>query len=963
MTRTNSHPILFLFGAPRLERNGAPVELDTRKALALIAYLALTRTPHSRDALATLLWEDYDQSRARAALRRTLSVLHSALGDEQLDIDRENISLNPRALLWVDIYEFQKRIAEPNTHKHPPSEVCPRCIAPLSEAVALYRDDFMAGFTLRDAPNFDEWQFFQSEGLRRDLAGALEKLTRHHSAASEFDLAIVYAHRWLALDPLHEPTHRHLMLLYAATGQRAAALRQYQECERVLKSDLGVAPLEETTRLYEAIRRGDGAKQGAEEKGNVPRGEATQSPPLSRSPSPTQPMVGRDPELDALSDAYSHVRGDGYWVTIEGEAGIGKTRLAEAFLAYAQSQGAFTLTARCYEGGTNLAYAPFIDGIRAALGQPERAARVKNVPAHILAEAARLFPELRELLPRSVSLPPLDSPGAQSRFFEGVSTLLLTLAQGKTPGILFLDDLQWGDAASLDLLLYLAQRLRGHPLFMVTTLRGEEMPANHRLFQSLADQQRTGRARRIVLERLNAEAVVELARKLAGASEETGKRLARETEGLPFFVVEYLAAMQNAPGEALPSNVRNLLHSRLTHVSETGAQALGAAAVIGRSFDFETLRAASGRSEEELVAALEELSALGLVKEVAGAERLVYDFSHEKLRALVYAETSGARRQLLHRRIAQSLAAPARTLREKGALAGQIAYHYREAGARAEAARYFQMAGEHARTLYANAEALAHFQSALALDPENPAAVNQAIGDLQTLHGDYSAAMASYDAAARQGEQVSAVLEHKRGNLCQRQGNWERAEEHYRAALTAVSDDTERARIHADWSLNAHRQGRGDQAQELACRALDLAEGVDDPRSLAQAHNILGILASRKGEADKAQTHLETSLALAEKLNDLDMRVAALNNFALIASAQGDTARALESAQRALDLCIAVGDRHRQAALHNNIADLYHSMGQLEPAMAHLKQAVSIFAEIGNQPGNDQTEIWKLVEW
>ncbi len=971
MARTHSQPIFFLFGAPRLEREGAPVELDTRKALALLAYLALTRTAHSRDALATLLWEDYDQSRARAALRRTLSVLHSALGDGQLEIDRENVGLNPQALLWVDVYEFRQRVADTQKHKHPPAQVCPRCITPLSEAVALYRDDLMGGFTLRDAPSFDEWQFFQSEELRRELAAALEKLTRYYTAAGEFDLATVYARRWLGLDPLHEPAHRQLMQLYALAGQRAAALRQYQECERVLRTELGVAPLEETTRLYETIRRGEGdSRRGPGDRPEViaitdataasEKDQTALPPPYSSIAA--SPLVGRDHELAVLNEAYGRVRGDGYWVTVEGEAGIGKTRLAETFLGQPGLQDALTLTARCYEGGTNLAYAPFIEALRSALNQPKRSARVKKLPAHLVAEAARLLPELRERLPRARQLPPLEGPGAQSRFFEGVCALLIALVQGPKPGILFLDDLQWADAASIDLLHYLAQRLSGHPFFILTTVRAEEMLPQHRLRQALAEQQRAGMARRIPLERLSANAVVELARRLAGASEETGQRLARETEGLPFFVVEYLAALHNTPAEALPLNVRNLLHSRLARVGETSAQALSAAAVIGRSFDFETLRMASGRSEVELVGALEELAALGLVKEVTGADRLVYDFSHEKLRALVYDETSGARRRLLHRRVAEALVGPARTARERDALAGQIAFHYQQAGARTEAARYFQIAGEHARALYANAQALAHFQAALALDPPDPAPIHMAIGDLQTLHGDYGAALESYRMAAGHGP-ASAILEHKRGISYHRQGDWERAEEHFRAALAAPGDATEQARIYADWSLNAHRQGNGAQALVLACRALELAETVGDRQSLAQAHNILGILASKGGEREKAEKHLGTSLALAEEMNDPNMRVAALNNLALTASAQGETTRALEFAERALDLCKAVGDRHRQAALHNNIADLHHALGQQELAMAHLKDAVRIFAEIGNQAGNDQAEIWKLVEW
>ncbi|NIO70776.1 MAG: protein kinase, partial [Anaerolineae bacterium] len=245
---------LFLLGSPRIERDGAPVRVRRRKVVALITYLVVTRQGHGRDALATLFWPEHDQSQARASLRRALAALKKALGEGWLDVDRETVRLNRDAEVWLDVDEFQDRLAECQAHGHPPEEVCPACLLPLAEAAALYRDDFLAGFTLRDSPGFDDWQFFQTEGLRQELAGALERLAHGHSAQGEFEWAIAYARRWLVLDPLHEPAHRYLMQLYAWSGQRAAALRQYGECERVLQEELGVPPEEETNQLYKAIK-------------------------------------------------------------------------------------------------------------------------------------------------------------------------------------------------------------------------------------------------------------------------------------------------------------------------------------------------------------------------------------------------------------------------------------------------------------------------------------------------------------------------------------------------------------------------------------------------------------------------------------------------------------------------------------------------------------------------------------
>ena len=228
--------------------------MDTRKAIALLAYLAVKGGVHGRDSLATLLWPENDQTGARAALRRTLSVLNKALGPGVLAITRENVQIAEYAPLWFDVSEFQRSRKECESHGHALHEACPRCLAPLEQAAGLYQDTFMAGFTLRDSPAFDDWQFFESESLRRELVGVLECLAHGYAQQGHYDQAITHARRRLAQDPLHEPAHRQLMQLYAWSGRRSNALRQYQECARILEQELGVSPLEETTRLNEDIK-------------------------------------------------------------------------------------------------------------------------------------------------------------------------------------------------------------------------------------------------------------------------------------------------------------------------------------------------------------------------------------------------------------------------------------------------------------------------------------------------------------------------------------------------------------------------------------------------------------------------------------------------------------------------------------------------------------------------------------
>jgi predicted ATPase/DNA-binding SARP family transcriptional activator len=977
---------LRLLGAPAIERAGAHVIMDTRKATALLAYLAITGREHAREALAALLWPEYDDEHARSALRRTLSTLRAALDAPHLVIDRDTVSLVPGAGLWVDVAEFRARLAACRAHGHTAADVCHACLAPLAEAAALYRDDFLAGFTLRDSAEFDDWQFVQAETLRGELAGALEKLVRGYVVEGDFTSALASARRWLALDPLREEAHCQVMRLYAWSDQRNAALHQYRECVRILDRELGVAPLAETTELYEAIkgnRLPHPAAPADFRKPGAPQLDADVSD--LRRPVPSLPLVGRAAELTTLIRAYERYAAAGYFVALEGEAGIGKTRLAEELLAHARGRGATTMSVRCYAGEAGVAYGPVADALRGVLAQPACADRLDALPAHWLAEVARLLPELNAFRPGLSPSPPLDSPGGQSRLFEGLRQVLGAICQGPAPTMLLFDDMHWADAASLDLIAYLVRRLAGQPLLILATWRDDAGPAVSRLRGLAAEAQRAGNGAALHLRRLALADVLDLVRGLAGAGihlpDGIGGRLYHETEGLPLFLAAYLEALAQdygiEEGNAwpVPRGVTNLLQNRLEAVEDTARQVLQAAAVIGRSFELETLQVTSGRSDEESVTALESLAGQGLLREVdvdpAVSPR--YDFTHEKLRDLVYSETSLARRRLLHGRAARALVDRPRGRHGPDIQAAQIGRHFRLAGQDAEAAIWLARAGDHARSLYANAEALAHYQAALALGHLETSRLHEASGDMHTLLGAYAPALASYETAAALCESDTRALgeiEHKLGNLHARRGEWPAAAAHFEAALVIADAAPGRGaagRILADASLAAQAQGQAERAQALACAALAAAEGADDRLGMAQAHNILGILARRRGDGAAAAAQLQRGLAIAEALPDpisrIASRLAALNNLALARAEGGNLAEALTLAGQALALCVLVGDRHREAALRNNLADLLHAAGREEEAMAQLKEAVVIFAEIGAQAGEGQPEIWQLTEW
>lgn len=245
---------LYILGTPRLECQGRMITLSLRKGMALLIYLAVSRGAYSRDDLASLLWPESDQSRARASLRRTLYHVNKSIGGEIIATRSGSICLAPGLKIWTDVECFQNITNEYSKPVDGAKESDPKTIQRLEDAAAIYKADFLAGFSLPDSPEFDEWQFFETERLRGILASLLRQLISSYEAGGNYVEAIAHARRLLSLDELDEAAHRQLMRLYAKSDQQAAALRQYQECARLLDQELGVAPHADTTELYNDIR-------------------------------------------------------------------------------------------------------------------------------------------------------------------------------------------------------------------------------------------------------------------------------------------------------------------------------------------------------------------------------------------------------------------------------------------------------------------------------------------------------------------------------------------------------------------------------------------------------------------------------------------------------------------------------------------------------------------------------------
>ncbi len=944
--------------------DGRPLVVDTRKALAILALLAVEDRPFARDELAAMLWPESDDESARGALRRTLSVLRTALGGRWLGVDRSVVALEPG--VDVDVRALEAAVG----HRDP---------ALLSAAAALARGPFLAGFSLRDSPQFDDWRATRSVAIERSVAAVLGALASAAEANGDLPAAVVAASRQVELDPIEEPAQRRLIGLLARSGDRSGAVRQYRVLVALLERELGVAPLAETTALYEAIRDGrlgptrhaEPAMAGGDRSAPDDRSAAIPGPGRTTPASSRLPMVGRDQPLAAVRSAHRGAAPDGRIVLISGEAGIGKTRLAEELLAAASMDGARSLLARAFPGEDGIPYGTVVELLRAGLQDPEAPVRLGLLDRGTLSELARLVSLPPAMGSATAPAPVGDLPTARARLLGAVAGALTALVAGDVPGLIVVEDVQWLDDASRDALGYLARRLQHRPLAMIVAYRPEDLDERGgRFVGGLAD---LPEATSVTLSRLDRADISRLidAAVAAGLERLDLDRLIGESEGLPLFVVEAMAAGPDALGG--PSRgVRGLLRERLAGVGETAGQVLSAAAVIGRSFDLATARVASGRSEDETVAAIEELVQRGIVRELHAGRGAAFDFAHARLREAAYERTSLARRRLLHRRVAEALRAEPSGRDDPGRLA-LIAGHLRAAGQDAEAADAYRLAGSRARALYANEEALAHLETAIALGHPDAASLQIQIGELLMTRGDYAGAIRSLEAAASvvPDEELPGV-ELRLGRVHARRGDLPTAAGHLEAAIAGMANPQDPStwgllsRTLVERAAVAARAGDLDQAADAAGRALDLAAEADDDPARGAAQRILGLVAQGRGDLAGARTALERSLALAEDGSPGPDDAAAIgtrNALALVEAATGNRAGAIELLEQALIACRRIGDRHLEAAVENNLADQLHGDGRPEEAMAHLKRAVAIFADIGGTPGELEPEIWKLVTW
>lgn len=729
---TPSRIEIHLLGGFEVLLDGRPLSgFESQKVRALLAYLAMPRgTPHSRERLAALFWPEHEPNSARSSLRQALYNLRSTLapsppepGWQPIAATHQSVTFDRDADVWIDAEAFEEALRRGLGERGAAPTV-------LTQAVQLYRGDFLSGSPVRGSAEFEDWVEEQQERLREAAIQALRALIAYHRERGAWRLAIQHAQRLLGIDPLMEEAHRQLMSLYSLSGRRGRALSQYEDLRHLLDRELGVLPEEETHALYSSILN--------EEQGAGERGEETERI------GPMIPLAGRDRELAALRRIWSGVqRGQGAFTLLEGEPGAGKTRLAKTFLSEAERVASAVLLARCQGFEPEVPYQPIRDALRNGVGETEAARlALAGAPPELTAEIARLLPELNR--PDDPPVPAGD-PAGRDRLAEAVWQVLrrLTTPAGRRPGrpvLLLLDDLHLADRPTLGMLERLIPKLASAPVWILATAatgwRAEAVDP----LAGLRPRVHKGReghphVAEIFLDRLDEDAVRQIARKLVGEREagDLARLFLRHSGGagcLPFAMAELAnlladeGVLARAPHGgwtatspldrvSLPgtATVQEIILRRVSHLPTSTRRLLTLASVLGPGFDAALLREVEREHMTVVEVALEVLLDRWLIRHSAGqwyasrrerdivlwangARRGHFEFSHEIVRRTLYDSLSRTRRRVLHRQIAEILEQRAGDDRES--CCELLAYHYSRSGAWDRAVGYLKMAAERA---------------------------------------------------------------------------------------------------------------------------------------------------------------------------------------------------------------------------------------------------------------------------
>ncbi len=867
-----------------------------------------------------------------------------------------------------------------------------------------------------------------SEAIPSAIRRLADMRAARESQASEID----ELDRLMALDPASEETARRLMIALSRSQRRGEAMRVYQRLVMVLQDGYKSEPSVETRAVYEAVLRGEDIAGGDEERprrsedrrqhpteDEVEAASIQQGVQIGRSNQ--SPLVGREQELHILrqlliaTEEFSPVRSSGQkkpvgiaaatletqhpqCMALMGEGGIGKTRLAEETAREAQRRGWSVIWSYVYAQESGIPYRLWTESLRRMIIHGLWHEQDVAQRPHMFEQLEPLLPEMRELMDRHRNgeesgdgetgrgrdTSGLHGYAEQVLLWEAVYELLVTIS-ARTPLLIVLDDVQWADASSCELLGYLARRLHGHPIVLLMTCRENELTSKHPLRSLLAHMQREHAVETLHVQPLTD---VQVGTLVAYLPPDMVHHVQAQAAGNPFFAEELAYSFrsddsglmatrretQQSSREVLPGTVTAALNQRLNKLSEACQQLLSKAAVLGGPFGFHLLSAMEAGSasadEDVLFDLLEEALRSGVLTEEGTGTRITYHFWHPLLAGHLYNQLSSTRRARLHRRAAEARKHVFAT--REGEHAATITRHLVEGGADAmQITHYAELAGNHAYVLSAYPEAERHYR--LAVEQDEKVHAGRPYLDQERLHlafmlerlaectrfqGNFKEArnlfervlqvraeLRAFDSAeeAQQEAQIQALLWSEigwtwrfTGDTAQTQQCCERGEQVLREA--GILTGPAWARLRFQQSSIHWQQGNYEEALRAAHEALSLFE-----ESLPRGDTPLLL----KGDMPGASNLTRIRRTMLGDPVDLGRAHALLG---AIASAIGQRNEALEHQNRALAIYERYDQQREIAHVSNNIGYLHLKKAEYPLARSFLHRSFSLAERIGDVP-------------
>ena len=876
--------------------------LATRKSESLLAYLVLAHPKEvSRDKVLAAIWPDVEETRARNNLRMTLWRTQRALsGSDVRVVSRPGwLSLDVKSL-EVDAVQFRKLVESPTADPNARVEEIER-------AISLYTGDLLEGVD-------EEWCEAERLHLHMVFVSSLKELVRLYRERAAYNKAIQICRRIVTLDPLDEKTHRDLMLLHHLNGERSAALAQYQVINNILQAELGISPEEKTTELWRYVR-----SRTAEIR---PGRRTTYEPADTDSLFSKHPLVGREDELSRVVDGLTSVlQGQGVLVILQGEAGIGKTKLVETIEVEARLRGFEVLKGRCTDLEDPAPYQAFIEAL-----WPRISRKIQSDNPDIIADfLARLSPAIRRGKRPSSSTGPATSL---------VNEALLDLLDADTPILLTLEDFQHGDYATKTVIQLLGDRLSERKMMVLLSVRTPYSKMGTAVARSVSRW-----AVEVRLEPLDRSHTDELSRLSLGSRTIPKSVLSviwNITAGNPLAVIEYLRflverghlvrgtdgywmwAESSDTLPQLPPRIQAVLRERIGALGSEARTLLLLAAVLGHGGDLQFLEQLSELGPLRFADVMNQLFASGLLQETARG----YRFAHESYRLATTSTVSGASRRLLHEKTADLMEQlwPARS--------EDLAWHSAEAGRPDKALIYAEVSGDKARAVYANenalkwySKALEHLQFCLGVAEPTQQRISLLLKRQEVL-----------ELLGRRSHQISdldQIVEH----------------------ATQQGDFHLLARCHCLRARSLGRMNKNTEALHATTTARRLYRSMNDPSGQARTYEIAAVVYTNLRDARGVRLAYEKALSLFRLAGDRHGMARAAGGIGSLMLFTGQSKAGLAYLERAEATLSKSSDRREYAPTLIQKGIFWRCLGHAGKSERALLEGIALMREQGDRVG------------